>query len=189
MRNMSENYKDTLIAVLLVGIVAMTIIYANFTHYLNVRAQSDSNSYKWDIHFENLVNRTSNQDNNTAVINRIPSILTGKTEISSFAVTLNKPGDKVIYTFDIVNKGEFDARLDNYVVSNPQCSGSTSFCDNIIFDFKYTDGTKINQNDILKKGERINVTMSLSIDNSVTSMPSTKVDITNLTGVFYYVQK
>ena len=61
MKNMSENYKDTLIAILLIGIVAMTIIYANFTHYLNVRAQGDGASYKWDIHFENLVNKFSNE--------------------------------------------------------------------------------------------------------------------------------
>ena len=188
MKNMSENYKDTLIAILLIGIVAMTIIYANFTHYLNVRAQGDGTSYKWDIHFENLVNRTTGT-NNTSVVNRAPKILSGKTEIAGLAVTLNKPGDNVIYTFDIVNNSDFDARLDDYVVGTPHCSKDDAICSKIKFDFKYTNGSKISQNDILKKGKRINVTMSLALDNSISSMPNEKVDIDNLTGVFYYVQK
>ena len=136
-----------------------------------------------------IITNNFTNNNNTAVINREPVIFTNKTEIASFAATLNKPGDNIVYTFDIVNKGDFDARLKNLVTSIPKCSKQTSLCDKILFDFKYTNGNIIRQNDILKKGDRINVTMSLSIDYSVTSMPKEKIYITNLNGVFYYVQK
>lgn len=189
MTKMSESYKNTLIAILLMGIVAMTIIYANFTHYLNVRAQEGAKSGDWDIHFENLVNNTSPENNNTALVNRIPVILSGKTEITGLKATFNKPGDNVVYTFDIVNAGDYDARLDDYVAGTPQCSPIESFCKNVIFNFKYTNGNKINQNDILKKGDRINVTMTVALNNSINNMPSEKIYIDNLTGVFYYVQK
>ena len=189
MAKMSESYKNTLIAVLLMGIVAMTIIYANFTHYLNVRAQEGAKSGDWNIHFENLLNRTPADNNNTAVVNRAPIILSGKTEIAGLKLTLNKPGDNVVYTFDIVNSGDYDARLDDYVTGTPQCSPTESFCNNVIFNFKYTDGNKINQNDILKKGDRVIVTMTVALNNLISNMPNEKINIDNLTGVFYYVQK
>ena len=188
MKKMSESYKNTLIAILLIGIISMTIVYANFTHYLNVRAQTGVKSSSWNVHFENLVNRTPQNDSNTAVINKVATLSTIKTEIYGLGVTLNKPGDKVVYTFDIVNDGQYDARLDDYVVGTPHCSKNSSLCNNIIFDFKYTNGNKISQNDILKQGESINVTMTIAIDYFVTSMPYENVYIDNLTGVFYYVQ-
>ena len=188
MTKLSESYKNTLIVILLIGIVSMTIIYANFTHYLNVRAQTGVKSGNWDIHFENLVDRTPTDNNNTAVVNSSPKI-SSKTEINGLKLTLNKPGDTVVYTFDIVNKGDYDARLHNYLVCTPQCSPDTSFCNNVIFNFKYTDGNKINQNDILKKGDRVNVTMTVALNNLISNMPNEKINIDNLTGVFYYVQK
>ena len=189
MLKMNENYKDALIVILLIGIVAMTIIYANFTHYLNVNAQTGVKSSKWDIHFENLINRTTNENSNDSKINKTPVITMGKTEIVGLEASLSKPGDNIVYTFDIVNNGDFDASLDNYTIGIPQCSPSTTLCDNIIFNFKYTNGKNITKYDTLRKGERINVTMTLAISNQATSISNQKIDVTNLTGIFNYIQK
>ena len=188
MKKFSESYKNTLIAVLLIGIVAMTIIYANFTNYLNVRANTGVKSSSWDIHFENLINRTSTVNSNTAVVNKAPILLSDKTEIVGLKAVFNKPGDTIVYTFDIVNNGDYDARLDDYVVGPPHCSPQPSFCDNVVFSFKYTDGTNISQNDILKKGDSVNVTMTVGLKNNIVKMPTEEIYIDNLTGVFNYVQ-
>ena len=184
----NNDSKNVLISILLMGIVSMTIVFANFTQYLMINAYADVNSTEWNIHFENLKQKPI-EKNNTARVITEPVLSGDSTIISKFAVEFNKPGDYVEYTFDIVNAGNINAILSDYVKGIPTCSDNNeSFCKNIIYEFKYTDGSDIITNARLKKGNRVNVTMTIKLDESVTSMPKQKVEISNLTGVFYYIQ-
>lgn len=182
-----KDYKEILIAILIMGIVSMTIVYANFTRRLQIVNTAQVNNTNWDIHFENLV-KVPNSDNNAAEVISEPTISTGKTIISGLDVNLNKPGDYVTYTFDIVNAGDLDAKLYSYVKSTPTCTPSNSICDSVEYTLKYTNGNNIETSDTLTVGERKNVTMTLKLNNSVTTMPSDKIEITNLNAVFDYVQ-
>ena len=186
MKSIKEDYKDILIAVLIMGILSMTIAYANFTRRLQIVNTAKVNATNWDIHFENLVL----QDNSSmAIINTPASISEGKTIISGLDVSLVKPGDSVTYTFDIVNAGDLDAKLYHYFHSVPVCQNNESVCEYVHYNLKYTNGNDIKISDTLKVGERKNVTMTLSLDNSLTNMPKNQVELSDLYAVFDYIQE
>lgn len=182
-----KDYKEILIAILIMGIVSMTIVYANFTRRLQIVNTARVNNTNWDIHFENLV-KTPNSGTDAAEVISEPSISEGKTIIGGLNVNLNKPGDYVTYTFDIVNAGDLDAKLYSYVKSTPVCTPNNSICDSVEYSLKYTNGNSIEASDTLLVGERKNVTMTIKLSNSVSTMPSDKVELSNLNAVFDYVQ-
>ena len=187
MRKIKEDYKDILIAVLIMGILSMTIAYANFTRRLQIVNTARVNATNWDIHFENL-SLQENSDSTTATINSPAVISEGQTIISGLDVSLNKPGDYVTYTFDIVNAGDLDAKLYHYFHSYPTCSNNESICNYVHYTLKYTNGNDISVSDTLKVGERKNVTMTISLDNSLTTMPKQSVKLSDLYAVFDYIQ-
>ena len=183
MDSIKRDYKDMLIAILIMGVISMTIVYANFTRRLQILSVARVNDTNWDIHFENLVKGPGD-----AEIISNPSISEGKTVISGLDVNFIKPGDYVTYTFDIYNAGELDAKLYNYVKSTPVCTPTNSICNDVTYTLKYTNGDSIMNSDTLKVGERRNVTMTLKLNNSVTNMPGEKIEISNISAVFDYVQ-
>ena len=187
MDSIKRDYRDILIAILIMGVVSMTIVYANFTRRLQIVNIARVNNTNWDIHFENLVKK-QNSSSDAAVVLSEPSISEGRTIISGLQVNMVKPGDYVTYTFDIVNAGELDAKLYNYLKTTPTCEPSNSICDSVKFTLKYTNGNEIKTSDTLKVNERKNVTMTIKLNDSVTSMPGQKIEISNLDAVFDYVQ-
>lgn len=188
MKSIRKDYKEILIAILILGVVSMTIAYANFTRRLIIVNNAKVNATNWDIHFENLV-QVPNSNSNAAKVISSPVIQNSKTVISGLEVELVKPGDYVTYTFDIVNKGDIDAKLSYFNVSTPVCENNHIICNSISYTLKYTDGSQIKPSDELKVDQRRNVTMTIKLDNSVTQMPSTSVNISNLEAVFDYVQE
>ena len=187
MESIKRDYKEILIAILIMGIISMTIVYANFTRRLQIVNIASVNNTNWDIHFENLVQKPNSGNDQAEVISQ-PSISEGKTIISGLDVNLNKPGDYVTYTFDIYNAGDLDAKLYNFVKSNPICEPSNVICDSVSYTLKYTNGDSIKNSDTLKTKERRNVTMTIKLDDSVTVMPNEKIEISNINAVFDYVQ-
>ena len=182
-----KDYKEILIAILIMGIVSMTIVYANFTRRLQIVSTAKVNDTKWDIHFENLVKHPSTDGYAAEVISE-PAISEGRTIISGLNVLLNKPGDYVTYTFDIYNAGDLDAKLYSYIKSTPICNPSHTICNSVSYTLKYTNGDRIKVSDTLKINERKNVTMTIKLDNSVTNMPNQRIEISNLDAIFDYVQ-
>ena len=116
MDSIKRDYKDMLIVILLIGILAMTIIYANFTRRLDLVSAEGIKKSDWNVHFENLVlNKKS-----TAKIISPAVIVDGQTIINGLNVSLEKPGDFVQYTVDIYNAGKIDAKLDGFTHSTPK---------------------------------------------------------------------
>ena len=185
MDSVKRDYKDILIVILLIGILAMTIVYANFTRRLDIVSAGELRASDWNVHFENLVK----SDSSTARVSSPAVILDGKTVISGLNITLEKPGDYIKYTFDIYNAGKMDARLDGFTHNNPECVPSSYICDNLIYTIKYTDESTIKLGDILKPGQRRNVTLIIKLSEKIDSMPLEKVSISDFSTTFYYVQK
>lgn len=187
-KDILKDYKEILIAILIMGIISMTVVYANFTRRLLIVSTAQVNDTNWDIHFENLVQKP-NSTNTAAQVITPPSISEGKTIISGLDVSFLKPGDYVTYTFDIVNAGDLDAKLYNYEKSTPTCEPSNAICDSIIYTLKYTDGSSIKVSDELKVNQRKNLTLTIKLSDDVTFMPNEKIEISNINAVFDYVQE
>ena len=91
--------------VLVVMILCLTVAFAALSQTLTINGSAAVNTASWDIHFENL---TLSEKTGTAEVSGTPQ-LTG-TAISGIDVSLNKPGDKIVYEFDLVNNGSIEAK-------------------------------------------------------------------------------
>ena len=99
--------------VLVVMVLGLTVAFAALSQTLTINGSATVNTASWDIHFENL---TLSEKTGTAEVSGTPS-LTG-TVISGIDVSLNKPGDKIVYEFDLVNNGSIEAKLTNINVNS-----------------------------------------------------------------------
>ena len=185
--------RNVVLGVLAVSLIGLTVAYAQLTQRLNINGTAKSKSNTWDIHFENLKstvtgNAVLSQDNPLTIVSN-------STTISGSVGNLSLPGDSIVYTFDIANKGTISAQLSaDPIISTPECSsndatGATVVCENVIYTLTYADGSKIKTGDILEKGEKKAAKLTLSLKNSMSAVPSAEVDITNIDAVLNYNQK
>ena len=185
--------RNVVLGVLAVSLIGLTVAYAQLTQRLNINGTAKSKSNTWDIHFENLKstvtgNAVLSQDNPLTIVSN-------STTISGSVGNLSLPGDSIVYTFDIANKGTISAQLSaDPIISTPECSsndatGATVVCENVIYTLTYADGSKIKTGDILEKGEKKAAKLTLSLKNSMSAVPSAEVDITNIAAVSNYNQK
>ena len=193
MESKENRVRNVVLGVLAVSLLGLTVAYAQLTQRLNINGTAKSKSNTWDIHFENLKstvtgNAVLSQDNPLTIVSN-------STTISGSVGNLSLPGDSIVYTFDIANKGTISAQLSaDPIISTPECSsndatGATVVCENVIYTLTYADGSKIKTGDILEKGEKKAAKLTLSLKNSMSAVPSAEVDITNIAAVLNYNQK
>lgn len=193
MGSKENRVRNVVLGVLAVSLIGLTVAYAKLTQRLNINGTAKSKSNTWDIHFENLKstvtgNAVLSQDNPLTIVSN-------STTISGSVGNLSLPGDSIVYTFDIANKGTISAQLSaDPIISTPECSsndatGATVVCENVIYTLTYADGSKIKTGDILEKGEKKAAKLTISLKNSMSAVPSAEVDITNIAAVLNYNQK
>ena len=193
MESKENRVRNVVLGVLAVSLLGLTVAYAQLTQRLNINGTAKSKSNTWDIHFENLKSTVTghavlSQDNPLTIVSN-------STTISGSVGNLSLPGDSIVYTFDIANKGTISAQLSaDPIISTPECSsndatGATVVCENVIYTLTYADGSKIKTGDILEKGEKKAAKLTLSLKNSMSAVPSAEVDITNIAAVLNYNQK
>ncbi len=178
---------------LLVGIVAVSISYAAFTQNLNINGTANVQATNWSVHFANLTNGVRN---GTAVERTAPTIKTGRTDIGDYAVDFYTPGDSITYTFDVVNDGDYDAKISVLTKGTPTCNGTdptsnTNVCANLEYTLKYTTGgVTVAQNDPLRKGQTRNITLVLRYKNTIgqNELPTAEVTVSNLGITIQYSQ-
>lgn len=193
MGSKENRVRNVVLGVLAVSLIGLTVAYAQLTQRLNINGTAKSKSNTWDIHFENL---KSNVTGNAVLSQDNPlTIVSNSTTISGSVGNLSLPGDSIVYTFDIANKGTISAQLSaDPIISTPECSsndatGATVVCENVIYTLTYADGSKIKTGDILEKGEKKAAKLTISLKNSMSAVPSAEVDITNIAAVLNYNQK
>ena len=193
MGSKENRVRNVVLGVLAVSLIGLTVAYAQLTQRLNINGTAKSKSNTWDIHFENLKstvtgNAVLSQDNPLTIVSN-------STTISGSVGNLSLPGDSIVYTFDIANKGTISAQLSaDPIISTPECSsndatGATVVCENVIYTLTYADGSKIKTGDILEKGEKKAAKLTISLKNSMSAVPSAEVYITNIAAVLNYNQK
>lgn len=165
----NENKKTIILIVLGVIIVAMSIAYAALATTLNIGGTITSPSANWDLHFINFSSASTPEtttlgETNTA---EIKSITTSSTSITSMKVELKKPGDSIVYTFDIKNFGNISAKL-NSATSNITCSNNN--CSHATYSVVCLDSSHnvFQQNQNIEPNEVINCTLTLKFKDDAT---------------------
>lgn len=127
-------------------ILCLTVAFAALSQTLTINGSAAVNAASWDIHFENL---TLFEKTGTAEVSGTPQ-LTG-TVISGIDVSLNKPGDKIVYEFDLVNNGSIEVKLTDINVNN--LISESSYVQKIYDCALHTTTECINKYDFNKDGK------------------------------------
>ena len=154
--------KALVVVVLLIVIAGLTVAFAALSTTLNINGTAYLDAAKWGIRFENLSSPTRVGKATTTGTAKIEE--SKAAEITDMNVSLSIPGDKIVYTVDLVNKGTINAKIDNIektVLTSEQQRYLT---------FKVTDkdGYEIKQGDILEKGETKKITITIEFIKDLT---------------------
>ena len=154
---MQEKTKNILLGVLIVGLVAMTVAYAALTTNLSISGTATVAEAKWNIRLEDFAKDTTNTTAGVTATTGTSSDSTNITKIENFTATLNQPGDKVVYTFKIANRGTIDATKASFSkhISVARKTGTNTY------DTAATNSTHINDyTAVTVDGVEYNVTCS-----------------------------
>ena len=154
--------KALVVVVLLIVVAGLTVAFAALSTTLNINGTAYLDAAKWGIRFENLSSPTKIGSANVTGTAKIEE--TKAAEITGMNVSLSIPGDKIVYTVDLVNKGTINAKIDNIektVLTSEQQKYLT---------FKVTDknGKEISQDDILSAGETKSLTITIELIKDLT---------------------
>ena len=145
-----------LILVLGIGITGLYFMYIS----PNVPVQN------WSVYFSNL---STSVLNGTAEVPENPLI--ENTSLKSYDVLVSKSGDYATYTFDVVNDGSVDAKLENVIKVNPTCislvipadkEDEKIVCNNLEYSVTYTkNGKQVKVDDVIKAHSKENLTLKI----------------------------
>ena len=157
-----RSVKLLIISILFMLIAGLTVAFAALSTTLNINGTAYLDAAKWGIRFENLSSPTRVGKATTTGTAKIEE--SKAAEITGINVSLSIPGDKIVYTVDLVNKGTINAKIDNIektVLTQEQQRYLT---------FKVTDknGYEIKQGDILEKGETKKITITIEFIKDLT---------------------
>ena len=201
MENRNNGLKVAVVAALVISVLGVAVGFAAFSTTLEINGAATVEAANWDVHFEKLAKATSDF---TATEDTAPTIKAntdGKAAaaIGDYAVTFTKPGQKAVYTFDIVNTGTYNATLTSITMKNvPTCTGTaadedqkTTDATNVCKHLKYTL-TGVNEGSSLaaKTGKVETVTLTLEYEDfeDETELPTAPVTVSDLDVALLYSQ-
>ncbi|MBQ8892498.1 MAG: hypothetical protein IJ068_06530 [Bacilli bacterium] len=159
--------KIVLIIVAFVGLIGfIALVLFDKESY----ALSDNEKRDWNIYFSNL---ETSIVNGNAFVPMEPEL--EATSIKAYDVLVSQKGDFATFTFDVVNSGDIDARLESLSKLEPTCtslalpavvSDEELVCNNLEFKLTYTKNNKeVRINDIINAHSKENITMRVGVSN------------------------
>lgn len=169
-----KSFPKNILLLLVLLFFGMGLGYAVLADTIALNSIVEIDDASWNIYFDNF---TSVNGNVT------PSFTTNSSTSVTFGVTLSNPGDYCEFTFDVVNDGTYDAKLDN--IANSADLESSYFT----YTVAYEDGLPIQVGDALPAGEEetIRVRIDYLTLADETAYPSVDRNVT-YTLQMYYVQ-
>lgn len=167
----NESRKTMILILLGIVIVFISIAYAALATNLNISGTVNAPSVSWDIHFLNFSSSSTPEQTSGGEINtgQVISVSTSATSIDNLKAELKKPGDSIVYTFDIKNFGNIDAKLDSFT-NNITCSNGN--CNHATYSIQCLDSSSnvFQPNQVLAPNAVLNCTLNLKFkDEAVVS--------------------
>ena len=113
-KNKQKNIKIMAFIALIVSVLSLAIAYTAMSKTAKINKDSDITDARWNVHFDNLESKTYGD----AKIIKYPALKYDKTYIGDFSISLTKPGDSVLFTYDVVNSGSLRAKYQKTLVNN-----------------------------------------------------------------------
>ena len=186
----NERTRNIILVVLAVCLIGITVAYATLSQNLNISGVAKVDKTSWNIHFTNVLTpKVEGQaTGGKAVLN------SGSTVITISEGTLSAPGDKIIYTFDVINEGDLPAEVETTLTQMESCKAENGsdvsiFCNKIGLDLVYADtNTKVQKNDRLlsKEIKTLNLIITYDKDKLLTTLPTSPITLSNITSTINY---
>lgn len=186
----NERTRNIILIVLAVCLIGITVAYATLSQNLNISGVAKVDKTKWSIHFANVLTpKVEGQaTGGKAVLNSESTVLT----ISEG--TLSAPGDKITYTFDVINEGDLPAEVETTLTQMESCkaengSDVSMFCNKIGLDLMYADTKeKVKKSDRLlsKEKKTLNLIITYDKDKLLTTLPTSPIVLSNITSTINY---
>lgn len=199
--------KNILLVVLLVAVLTLSISYATLSQYLYINSQATiaGSSTSWDVKFT----AASCSGTGYAAVNQQFSG-TNTTSLTGMQATLRAPGDSVVCELTVTNAGAIDATLDTFTLQdgtltytdhdgNHSGDDITAVSGQLVYSLKYAagdaeagkqpDGDATTVDDDLDSNESRNLTLTITLPSTITTLPENDVTISGFATTFLYVQK
>ena len=192
----------TTLSVICIAVLSLTIAYAALSEMLTISGSGTVNSIDWDI---SIANSTDYSNKTTGGASFTTPTVNGTT--ISYSVNLTRPGDTVTLYFDVINNGDINGEISSIVNSTPTCTSSTGneqdeslICDNLEVSIKYSTGTAITAGDAINTESvtcyngktsgyyETTLIVTVKLKDSMTSIPSSSVNLTNMKHDIIYSQ-
>ena len=98
----------------IISILSLAIAYTAMSKTAKINKNSDITDSRWNVHFDNLESKTYGD----AKIIKYPLLKYDKTYIGDFSVSLTKPGDSILFTYDVVNQGSLKAKYQKALIND-----------------------------------------------------------------------
>ena len=181
---------------LVVAVLGISVGFAALSSTLTIEGNAHVVPANWDVHFANLQTPAVT---GTAVAGGSPTLTA--TSFKTYDVTLSKPGDQVVYTFDVENTGDIDAILSDYTFATPTITGTAAdatdkandealVAANLVYTLTYSGGTAITKNvdTLAKTNGTATLVLTVGYKADATAMPTAAVNITGMDVTFVYSQ-
>ena len=186
----NERTRNIILIVLAVCLIGITVAYATLSQNLNISGVAKVDKTKWSIHFTNVLTpKVEGQaTGGKAVLNN------GNTVLTISEGTLSAPGDKITYTFDVINEGDLSAEVETTLTQMESCTSENGtdvsiFCNKIGLELVYADTkNKVQKSDRLLSGETktLNLIITYDKDKLLTSLPISPIVLSNITSTINY---
>ena len=186
----NERTRNIILIVLAVCLIGITVAYATLSQNLNISGVANVDKTSWNIHFTNVLTpKVEGQaTGGKAVLND------GKTVLTISEGTLSAPGDKITYTFDVINEGDLPAEVETTLTQMESCKAENGsdvsiFCNKIGLDLVYADTKeKVQKSDRLlsKETKTLNLIITYDKDKLLTSLPTSPIVLSNITSTINY---
>ena len=121
--NKQKNIKIMTFIALIVSVLSLAIAYTAMSKTAKINKNSTITDSRWNVHFDNLESKTSGD----AKIIKYPALKYDKTYIGDFSISLTKPGDSVLFTYDVVNSGNLKAKYERTLINDMEKKNKINF--------------------------------------------------------------
>ena len=121
--NKQKNIKIMAFIALIVSVLSLAIAYTAMSKTAKINKNSTITDSRWNVHFDNLESKTSGD----AKIIKYPALKYDKTYIGDFSISLTKPGDSVLFTYDVVNSGNLKAKYERTLINDMEKKNKINF--------------------------------------------------------------
>ena len=201
-QNQNRKVLSTILCIAVISVFSLTIAYAVLSETLTISGSSKVNASTWDIAINNS---TTNTNTTTGTATYTTPTINGTT--ISYGVGLTKPSDTVTLYFDVLNNGDVKGEITSIISSTPTCTSATGntadadlVCNNLEISLVYSDGSSVQVGDVINtagyrclngstsSSTKAVIKLIVKLKESMTSVPTSEVNITNLKHDIIYSQ-